>query len=140
MNQYHIVSGTWQELKVQASAIRTTVFIVEQHIAEADEWDNQDSISLHFVLYKDQQAVATARLLTNNSIGRVAVLKEYRGLGLGKLLMQKIIQIAKQQNRAQITLSAQQHAIQFYEALGFKVQGELYLDCGIAHVQMVLDL
>lgn len=140
MMQYRIISGTWQELQPYAETIRRAVFIDEQNIAEQDEWDEQDSISLHFIIYDDHQAIATARLLQNNSIGRVAVLSSHRGLGIGKLLMLEIIQVAKNQGRKHAHLSAQEHAMPFYEGLGFQKKGEFYLDCGIPHIDMNLSL
>jgi len=140
MSQFVIQSGPWSQLQHDAKLIRSMVFIEEQHISEADEWDEQDAISLHFVVYAQDQPIATARLLENNSIGRVAVLQQYRGEGIGKLLMQQIIQVAKQQNRAFLQLSAQVYAIRFYENLGFQVQGEEYLDCEIPHIDMGLSL
>ena len=140
MSSYNIVSGTWQDLKQHAEVIRRAVFIDEQNIAEADEWDNQDAISLHFIVYEQNRAIATARLLQNNSIGRVAVLNSHRGLGIGKLLMLEIIQIAKNQGRKQVQLSAQDHAVKFYNSLGFQQKGEFYLDCGIPHIDMDLPL
>lgn len=140
MSLYNIVSGTWQELKQHAEVIRRAVFIDEQNIAEADEWDDQDAISLHFIVYEQNRAIATARLLQNDSIGRVAVLSSHRGLGIGKLLMLEIIQTAKNQGRQQVQLSAQDHAVKFYNSLGFQQKGEFYLDCGIPHIDMDLPL
>ena len=140
MSQFVIQSGLWSQLQHDAKLIRSMVFIEEQHISEADEWDEQDAISLHFVVYAQDQPIATARLLENNSIGRVAVLQQYRGEGIGKLLMQQIIQVAKQQNRVFLQLSAQVYATRFYENLGFQVQGEEYLDCEIPHIDMGLSL
>ena len=138
MSQYKIVPGTWQELKPYAEVIRRAVFIEGQNIAESDEWDDLDNISLHFIVFEANKAIATARLLQNDSVGRVAVLEEFRGLGVGKLLMLEIIVQAKQQQRTKLQLSAQQHAISFYENLGFKAEGDFYLDCGIPHINMTL--
>lgn len=138
MSDYVIRSGSWALLATEAKMVRTDVFIQEQNIAEHDEWDAEDDTSLHFVMYDQQQAIATARLLKNNSIGRVAVLKNYRGQGIGQQLMQYIIMVAATEQRAFLKLSAQVHAIGFYEKLGFQVKGERYLDCGIPHVDMFL--
>ncbi|WP_168405292.1 GNAT family N-acetyltransferase [Acinetobacter indicus] len=138
MSQISIHAGSWQDLQADAKVIREQVFIQEQQIAPEDEWDAQDAVALHFVVYIAKQAIATARLLENHSIGRVAVLKSQRGLGVGRVLMQHIIQMAKQQQRPWVKLSAQEHAIPFYQSLGFQVEGESYLDCGIAHVDMHL--
>lgn len=140
MENFVVYSGSWTELEQHAKLIRTEVFIQEQNISENDEWDVQDGISLHFIVYDQNQPIATARLLENNSIGRVAVLKPYRGKGVGQLLMQQIIQIAKDQNRLMLKLSAQVYAKQFYENLGFKLSGEEYLDCGIPHVDMYMNI
>ncbi|WP_168542489.1 GNAT family N-acetyltransferase [Acinetobacter sp. A2] len=139
MQNYEIQSDDWARLAADAKPIREQVFIQEQHISPEDEWDAQDAIALHFVVYLAGQAVATARLLENHSIGRVAVLKSQRGLGLGRVLMQHIIQLARQQCRPEVKLSAQVHAIPFYQSLGFYVEGESYLDCGIPHVDMRLQ-
>ncbi|OTG80036.1 GNAT family N-acetyltransferase [Acinetobacter sp. ANC 4648] len=136
MTQYTIRSGSWGELQAHAKLIREHVFIQEQQIAVQDEWDEQDAVALHFMVYAQDQPIATARLLQNNSIGRVAVLKAYRGKGIGKLLMEDIIQHAQKEKRAFLKLSAQVYAIPFYAGLGFNVRGDEYLDCGIPHVDM----
>ena len=140
MSWYMIRSGHWDQLQPDAKNIREQVFIHEQNISAEEEWDNQDPIALHFVVYAQEQPIATARLLENNSIGRVAVLKHYRGKGIGKLLMLKIIEQAKNEDRDSLKLSAQTHAIPFYAGLGFQVEGETYLDCGIPHVTMTMKL
>lgn len=138
MTPFTIRTGSWDELQNDAKLIREQVFIHEQQITAEDEWDADDAISLHFVVYDQDQPIATARLLQNNSVGRVAVLKSHRGVGIGKLLMQQIIQQAKHEQREFLKLSSQVHAIQFYAGLGFKVEGEQYLDCGIPHIDMRL--
>lgn len=140
MSPFTIRTGSWDELQNDAKLIREQVFIQEQQIAAADEWDAEDAVSLHFVVYDQDQPIATARLLQNNSVGRVAVLKSHRGLGIGKLLMQQIIQQAKHEQCEFLKLSSQVHAMQFYAGLGFKVEGEEYLDCGIPHIDMRLVL
>ncbi len=140
MLDFQIQSGNWHELQHDAQLIRRSVFVQEQNISENDEWDDQDAISLHFVVYDQNQAIATARLLENHSIGRVAVLKQYRGKSIGQLLMQHIIQVASEQKREYLKLSAQSYVIGFYENLGFEVKGEEYLDCGIPHIDMWLSL
>jgi len=79
-------------------------------------------------------------LLPNNSIGRVAVLKPYRGQGIGRLLMLEIIRQARLQRREFLKLSSQAYAVQFYAGLGFAAEGAQYLDCGIAHIDMRIKL
>lgn len=137
---YQVKQGIWDQLQQDTKLIRTLVFIQEQGIAEADEWDEQDAISQHFVVYDQDQPIATARLLQNNSVGRVAVLKAYRGQGLGQMIMQEILAYARQQQRKFLHLSSQVHAISFYEQLGFAVQGEAYDECGIPHIEMIMPI
>lgn len=135
---YRVQSGHWDKLEQDAKFIRKQVFIIEQNIPEEEEWDDQDMISDHFVVYDQDQPIATARLLQNNSVGRVAVLKAYRGQGIGRMIMLEIIQLAHQQDRKFLQLSSQVHAISFYEKLGFSIQGDAYDECGIPHIKMQL--
>lgn len=139
MPSLKITHGTWEELQQAAKMIREQVFIQEQNIAAEDEWDEQDEIAVHFVVYEQDQAIATARLLQNHSIGRVAVLKSHRGLGVGKVLMQAVIAHAQQQQHPFLVLSSQVHAQAFYQTLGFMQEGGEYLDCGIQHIHMRLS-
>src|SRR5690606_3375033 len=115
--ELHIISGSWNDLAQPAKAIREAVFIQEQNIAPEDEWDAEDKVSIHFVAYLDDQPVATARLLTNHSIGRVAVLKAARGLKIGQHLMQAVIDYACDEGRQFVKLSSQVHATGFYQVL-----------------------
>jgi len=137
---YKIIAGGWEQLEKDAKLIREQVFIQEQGIAPEDEWDDLDATVLHFIVYDCERPIATARLLPQHSVGRVAVLLSYRKQGVGKILMQYIIDYARQQNLPYLKLSAQTYVIAFYEALGFVVQGEEYLDCGIPHIDMTLEL
>lgn len=139
MQQLQIRSGKWAQLEQDAKWIREQVFIQEQQIAPEDEWDAEDAVSLHFMVYDQAQPVATARLLNNNSIGRVAVLKAYRGQGVGKLLMEAVISQARTERREFLKLSSQVHAVSFYAGLGFAAHGEEYLDCGIPHIDMQMQ-
>lgn len=137
---YKIRAGGWKQLEKDAKYIREQVFIQEQGIAPEDEWDDLDATVLHFIVYDNEQPIATARLLPQHSVGRVAVLVPYRKQGIGKILMQHIIDYARHQKLPYLKLSAQTYVIAFYEALGFHVQGEVYEDCGIPHIDMILEL
>ena len=137
---YQVKHGRWDQLQQDAKLIRTQVFICEQGITEADEWDDQDLISQHFVIYDQDQPIATARLLQDNSVGRVAVIQKYREQGIGRLIMLEIIEHAQQQQYSFLKLSSQLHAISFYEKLGFVTQGNPYDECGIPHIEMMMPL
>ena len=137
---YKIIADDWKQLEKDAKYIREQVFIQEQGIALEDEWDDFDATAVHFMVYDKEQPIATARLLPQHSVGRVAVLMHYRKQGIGKILMQHIIDYARNQKLPYLKLSAQTYVTAFYEALGFKVQDEVYQDCGIPHIDMTLAL
>jgi len=124
-------------------ALRRTVFIEEQNVSEADELDNLDAASIHLIARNDDMPVGTARLTIAEGlakIGRVCVLKAHRGQGLGAAMILNALEIAREQGAAKATLSAQTHALTFYEALGFRAVGPIYDDAGIPHRDMVCTL
>lgn len=137
---YKVIADDWEQLEKDAKYIREQAFIQEQGIAPEDEWDDFDAIAVHFMVYDKEQPIATARLLPQHSVGRVAVLMPYRKQGIGKILMQNIIDYARNQKLPYLKLSAQTYVTAFYEALGFQMQGEVYQDCGIPHIDMTLAL
>lgn len=107
----------------------------------AIEWDAYDETANHLlVLDNQQQAIGCARILECGSIGRMAVITSWRGVGLGTALLDKAIQSCKERNISKITLSAQTHAISFYEKAGFVVCSDVYLDANINHVDMQLNI
>lgn len=135
---------SYSSLPNEAKQIRISVFVNEQGFKE--EFDTIDNICTHYVLYFDEKPVATARLFYNEEhecycVGRFAILKGYRRLGLGKKLMEYIEQKAKTINNASlIGVSAQQRAIPFYKACGYKETDSHYLDEGYPHVWMIKKL
>ncbi len=131
----------WRTSQDALCMIRRVVFIEEQHVDVADEWDDKDETAIHFLVETtQQQAVACARLLIGGDlyhIGRVAVLKEYRNQKIGRQLMQFILDWCHQQNpENKIYLHAQTSRVEFYEYLGFVTEGEVFLDAGIDHIEM----
>ena len=125
-------------------ALRRVVFIQEQSVDEALEVDGRDADALHLLARRDGQAVGCARILLLGpvgKIGRVCVLRAHRGAGIGAALIRAALDVLRDQpGITQAKLGAQTHALGFYEALGFRATGPDYLDAGIAHRDMVLDL
>lgn len=132
--------GSWAELGTQATAIRHTVFIEEQQVPLEEEWDGRDPECRHFLAILGNTAVGTARLLPDGHVGRVAVLHEARGLGVGVSLMRAAIASAQRQGHSAVELAAQTHALAFYERLGFTAFGGIFFDAGIPHRSMRLSL
>ncbi|MFG6175734.1 GNAT family N-acetyltransferase [Halomonas sp. THAF12] len=135
-----IREGDWASLGEAAGEIRRVVFIEEQAVPRDEEWDGRDPECVHFLARVDGRTVGTARLLPDGHIGRVAVLAEARGLGIGLALMQAAIVAARHRGFSSVELAAQTHALAFYERLGFAAHGETFQDAGIPHRNMVLDL
>lgn len=86
------------------------------------------------------EPVGTARLLPDGHIGRVAVLSSARGTGIGYQLMEAAIKAAREAGHSHAALSAQLHALAFYERLGFVAHGDVFMDAGIPHREMTLFL
>jgi len=120
--------------------IRKVVFVEEQAVPLELEMDEYDDIAIHFLMRDaDGVPLATARLLNKHGlakIGRVAVLKQHRGLGLGLTLMQFVLDEAKRRGFTEAVLDSQSYAIPFYERLGFTAEGEEFDDAGIPHFLM----
>ncbi|TMM52537.1 GNAT family N-acetyltransferase [Sulfitobacter sabulilitoris] len=125
-------------------ALRRTVFIIEQNVAEHEELDGLDAQALHLLAVEGDTPVGTARILVKDGtakIGRVCVLSAHRGTGLGARIMQAAIELAgAQPGVTQARLGAQLHALGFYEKLGFTACGPVYDDAGIDHRDMVRAL
>ena len=125
-------------------ALRRVVFTEEQGVSEADEVDDLDDQAIHLLALDGARAVGTARLLVageTGKVGRVCVLREARGTGLGVALMRAAVaELRQTPGVRRVTLGAQSHAVGFYAALGFAVVGEEFLDAGIVHREMVLTL
>ncbi len=124
--------------------LRRVVFIEEQGVSEADEIDDLDDQAIHLLARLDGQPVGSARLLVQGEtgkVGRVCVLRAARGTGLGAALMRAAVaEFAAMPGLRRVKLGAQTHALGFYERLGFVATGPEYLDAGIAHRDMILDL
>ncbi|MEO0944208.1 MAG: GNAT family N-acetyltransferase [Pseudomonadota bacterium] len=123
--------------------IRRIVFIEGQNVPEHEERDGRDDDALHFIALNGTHPIGTARALVENGfakIGRVAVLENHRGVGIGTGLMRTVLDDLRASGLARAKLGAQTHAIGFYEALGFTAEGPEFLDAGIPHRTMTLDL
>lgn len=129
--------GDWVALRQWAEPIRFAVFVVEQKVPVEMELDAQDPLSVHAIA-RDEKGVAvgTGRLLPDGHIGRMAVLREGRGKGVGSALLRALMDEARRRDHAEAVLSAQTQAVNFYERHGYRICGPEYMDAGIAHVDM----
>ncbi|MCY1214370.1 Acetyltransferase [compost metagenome] len=139
MSEIHVRVADWQKDNADLRRIREAVFIAEQSVAPELEWDTEDADAVHFLAFERDYAIGTARLLPDGHIGRVSVLKDWRGLKVGDRLLQAVIVEAERRGLKRQMLSAQVHATAFYERHGFKVVSSEFLEAGIPHVDMVRE-
>ena len=130
----------WEKAREHAAPIRFTVFVEEQGVPREIELDEMDKECIHAVAFHEEKPIATARLLPDGHIGRMAVLKEWRGRGIGGLMLQQLVNEARKRGHKEVMLSAQVHASAFYRAYGFAEEGAEYMDAGIPHRDMRLRL
>jgi predicted GNAT family N-acyltransferase/gamma-glutamylcyclotransferase (GGCT)/AIG2-like uncharacterized protein YtfP len=125
----------------KAFAIRMRVFVKEQRVPKEMELDRDDKRAIHFLATIGGRAVGTARLVIGRSgakIGRMAVLKSYRRMGIGKALLKRAMVTARNQGADKIYLHAQVPVIGFYERMGFRCASPVFYEAGIPHRKMVL--
>ncbi len=131
-----IVLLPWEQARQHAAPIRFTVFVEEQGVPREIELDEMDGACVHAVAFEGENAVGTGRLLPNGHIGRMAVLRQWRGRGVGSRMLEHLIEEARSRGDREVALSAQVHAAGFYRAHGFVEEGGEYLEAGIPHQEM----
>ncbi|MDD4000650.1 MAG: GNAT family N-acetyltransferase [Bacilli bacterium] len=122
--------------------IRKTVFIDEQAISYEEEYDFLEKEHLPFLFIHEDIPIGAARIKTEANCAkfeRICILKPYRGLGLGRVLIEEMEKYSQKLGSKYFLLGAQAYAVPFYEKCGFYVIGELYYEAGIPHYQMRKD-
>ena len=118
-------------------AVREPVFVIEQQVAIEEEWDELDPQCRH-VIARDAQnrPIGTGRLTPERKIGRMAVLAEWRGRGVGHALIEALMDEARALGWPEVTLNSQTHAMPFYARHGFEAFGDEFIEAGIPHRKM----
>ncbi|PKL45426.1 MAG: GNAT family N-acetyltransferase [Candidatus Riflebacteria bacterium HGW-Riflebacteria-1] len=131
----------------KALSIRQRVFVIEQKVPAELERDEFDTQAMHVLLLADAVPVGTGRWFADPEkphvarLGRVAVLKEYRGLRFGQVIIARLLEeIKKRQQFSQVLIHAQSAVVDLYARFGFKRVGEQFFEAGIAHYEMVYQL
>lgn len=118
-------------------AVREPVFIVEQQVPVEEEWDELDPQCRHVIARDaDNRPIGTGRLTPERKIGRMAVLAEWRGKGVGGAILEALMDEARALGWPEVTLNAQTHAIPFYASYGFEAFGEAFMEANIPHRAM----
>ncbi|GAB6100511.1 GNAT family N-acetyltransferase [Halanaerocella petrolearia] len=127
----------------KAFNIRKIVFVEEQGVPLEDEFDEYEELAEHILVYYNDEPVGTGRLRVVNKVAkleRICILDSYRKHGLGKAIVQRLEDIAKDKGLTKTKLHGQTHAQRFYEKLGYQKASEVFIEDGIPHLLMVKDL
>ncbi|WP_177420382.1 GNAT family N-acetyltransferase [endosymbiont of Lamellibrachia barhami] len=138
---FQIRIAHWSEDQVLLKQVREIVFVHEQHVPPTLEWDGLDEGALHLLAVErgTGEPIGTSRLLRTGQIGRMAVIRSWRGRGVGKALLQKLLVIADQNSYPGMFLNAQSTALSFYAQHGFVAEGDEFMDAGIPHRRMTKE-
>lgn len=128
--------GDWNTLGDAAASVRSDVFMREQAIPAELEWDDQDALGIHCVVFAAGEPVGTGRLLPDGHIGRMAVLAGWRRTGLGGAILERLVDLARERGDPVVRLNAQLYVEAFYHQHGFLGEGEPFDDAGIPHLAM----
>jgi predicted GNAT family N-acyltransferase len=131
----------WPDAEADAMRVRDAVFVIEQGVPpeiERDEWDQRSEHAL--ALDREGRVVGTGRLLPDGHIGRMAVLPEWRGHGIGGYILASLVARAHERGMTRVVLNAQTHAVPFYARHGFAPFGDEFIEAGIPHVAMAREI
>lgn len=138
---FRVEPADWTTDYEALRAVRDPVFVEEQKVPVEDEIDALDPLSKHVIARDaENRPIGTGRLSPERLIGRMAVIGEWRGRGVGEALLAALLEQARALGYPAVELHAQSHAIAFYEKFGFAAYGEEFDECGIQHRMMRIEL
>lgn len=127
---------SWDEAEAALRNIRQKVFVEEQNVPSNMEWDADDKRAIHVLGKEGNRPVACARIVNGNYLGRVAVLKDYRGHGWGSRLIRAAEQHLVEKRKGRLSLNAQANSYEFYLSHGYQPEDEMMWDANIPHIKM----
>lgn len=131
----------WHDGEPLLKSIREAVFIREQGVPEALEWDGLDESCRHALALSLQgDAVGCGRMLPDGHIGHIAVLPQWRKQKAGTAIMEALLDYARAHDYQQASVDAQPHSVPFYQSIGFIERGETFMDAGLPRIKMFLKL
>lgn len=134
---FRIELMSWEKAQPVAGPLRFAIFVGEQNVPQGIELDDKDAECVHALAYDDAgKAIGTGRLLPDGHIGRMAVVVEWRRQGVGQAILEALIEEARKRGHAEVVLSAQLQAAEFYRGQGFVAEGKVYEEAGILHQAM----
>lgn len=141
-NRYYVEPANWSADEQVIRRLREQVFVDEQHVDAELICDASDPLCVH-VIARDsasRDAIGTARMSAEGKIGRMAVLSKWRRAGVGSAMLQALLDQARERRLSQVHLNSQVDAVDFYRQHGFERTGEIFVEAGIDHTRMTLQL
>ena len=140
-NPFTVSLVCWHDGEPLLRSVREAVFIREQGIPPELEWDGLDEGCRHALAISLRgEAVGSGRMLPNGHIGRIAVKPQWRKQKVGTAIMEALLDYARAHDYKQVEVDAQTGALPFYRGFGFVEQGEEFIDAGLPHIRMTLQL
>ncbi len=140
-NPFTVSLVSWHDGEPLLKAIREAVFIREQGVPVELEWDEFDESCRHaLALSHSGDAVGCGRIYTNGHIGRIAVMQPWRKQKVGTAIMEALLDEARSRKYPSVDVDAQVYAVPFYQSFGFSTEGAEFMDAGLPHIKMRLEL
>lgn len=135
---FRIELKEWEQARTTAGPIRYAIFMGEPDAPPGIELDDQDKDCVHAIAFSnaDQKAVGTGRLMPDGHIGRMAVLKDWRRLGVAAELLDALVEEARKRGYKEVVLSAPLQAAEFYRSKGFVADGKVFEEAGSLYEKM----
>ncbi|MES9901574.1 MAG: GNAT family N-acetyltransferase [Sedimenticola sp.] len=139
-SSFSIRQAFWNHDQAALREVRSQVFIREQQVPKALEWDGLDPAAVHILaIDNDHNPIATGRLLPSGQIGRMAVMAEWRNRGVGSAVLRHLLKLSSSLEAPALFLNAQATAIKFYQRHGFHIVGPQFMEAGIIHYRMEVE-
>jgi len=141
MSAFRVRLADWERERDAMRVVRSEVFIREQAVPQDLEWDDKDPLCVHaLVVDSDGTPIGTGRLAPDGKIGRMAVLPEWRGSGVGTAILEFLVVCARDRGLTECYMNAQSHALDFYRQHGFEAYDAEFMEAGIPHRHMKRSL
>jgi predicted GNAT family N-acyltransferase len=140
-NPFTVSLVCWHDGEPLLKSIREAVFIREQGVPAELEWDEFDESCRHaLALSQRGEAIGCGRMFSNGHIGRIAVMQQWRKKKVGTSIVEALLDYARAHDYKEVDVDAQTQALPFYRGFGFAEQGEEFIDAGLPHIKMTLQL
>ena len=137
MTGFEVRIVDWSRYSQALSSVRHVVFVEEQGVPAELELDGEDASARHAAAFSDDgEVIGTGRMLESGKIGRMAVCQLLRRRGIGRALLDTLVEEGQHMGLPYVSVGAQLSAIPFYEGAGFQAYGDVFLDAGIDHKMM----